>query len=167
MVRDALLIRPYVTSNTDDDVDQALGEEITPPHRLIARGLLVPIDADTVELPREVGIALRGGFVTPTAPAFEPEPLSTTGYDQDELNRRACTSVMELLRLVDKPGSTGRRIRRSAPADRRPRTAARPAISMSPADSRANRRSGDGSRFCWRRPHHQRYTCPPPNSTTG
>ncbi len=31
----------------------------TAPKRLIARGLLVPIDAQSVELPREVGLTVR------------------------------------------------------------------------------------------------------------
>ena len=47
-----------------------------PPVRwLLARGLLVPIDDDTVELPREVGLAVRGaavlGDLRPTPPALE------------------------------------------------------------------------------------------------
>ena len=47
VVRDALV--PAVIAGSD-----------APPHRLIGRGLLVPIDAQTVELPREVGRLLRG-----------------------------------------------------------------------------------------------------------
>jgi hypothetical protein len=45
---------------------------------LLARGLLVPIDDDTVELPREVGLAVRGadalGDLQPEPPALEATP---------------------------------------------------------------------------------------------
>ncbi|CAA9309748.1 MAG: Putative DNA-binding protein [uncultured Frankineae bacterium] len=47
----------------------------SPVRWLLARGLLVPIDDDTVELPREVGLAVRGaavlGDLRPTPPALE------------------------------------------------------------------------------------------------
>ncbi len=73
--------------------------ELPPPHRLIARGLLVPIDAQTVELPREVGVALRGvplGGVSPRAPAIEARVRTP-----DELDRLGTTAVLEVLSLVD------------------------------------------------------------------
>ncbi len=60
-VRDAL--RP--PSEADD----------SPVRRLLARALLVAVDSGTVELPREVGLLLRGdrplGAVTPDAPALD------------------------------------------------------------------------------------------------
>lgn len=47
-----------------------------PVGRLLARGLLLRVDADTVELPRQVGLALRGdrplGTVAVTAPDIAP-----------------------------------------------------------------------------------------------
>ena len=53
------------------------GPSESPVRWLLARGLLVPIDDDTVELPREVGLAVRGasalGDLHP-----EPPPLVTT-----------------------------------------------------------------------------------------
>jgi hypothetical protein len=44
---------------------------------LLARGLLVPIDDDTVELPREVGLAVRGAAVLGDLQP-DPPPLETT-----------------------------------------------------------------------------------------
>jgi hypothetical protein len=73
-------------------------ESLAPPLRLIARGLLVPIDAQTVELPREVGVTLRAaplGAVTrraPDVPVVRRRPA--------ELDRSGTTGVLEVLRLV-------------------------------------------------------------------
>lgn len=53
----------------------AAPDDESPVRRLLARGLLVAVDAATVELPREVGLLLRGerplGELSPTAPALE------------------------------------------------------------------------------------------------
>ena len=53
-------------------------DDSSPVRWLLARGLLVPLDDDTVELPREVGLAVRGaaalGDVRPTPPALETTP---------------------------------------------------------------------------------------------
>ncbi|MGN6605697.1 MAG: helicase-associated domain-containing protein [Jatrophihabitans sp.] len=68
-------------------------------HRLISRALLVAIDAQTVELPREVGIALRPhplGRVSPEPPRYEP-----VQRDPQELDRIATTAVLDLLRRVE------------------------------------------------------------------
>jgi len=50
------------------------GPAESPVRWLLARGLLVPVDDDTVELPREVGLAVRGaavlGDLSPTPPAL-------------------------------------------------------------------------------------------------
>ena len=70
------------------------------PHRLMMRGLLVPIDAQTVELPREVGLALRGERPIGPASAGPPE-LPTTHRSPAELDRTGTTAVLDLLRLVD------------------------------------------------------------------
>lgn len=67
--------------------------------RLLARGLLAPVDSRTVELPREVGIALRErpiGSLQPEAPAIEADVRRP-----DELDRAGGTSVLEALRLVE------------------------------------------------------------------
>lgn len=73
--------------------------EPSAPHRLIARGLLVPIDAQTVELPREVALALRD---TPLG-AVEPQPpeVAVTDREPAELDRLGTTAVLNVLRLVE------------------------------------------------------------------
>ncbi len=57
----------------------------SPVRWLLARGLLVPIDADTVELPREVGLALRGasalGALQPYPPALATAGAGPGGVD--------------------------------------------------------------------------------------
>jgi hypothetical protein len=83
VVRDALL--PAVIDNG-----------ATPPHRLIAAGLLVPIDTQTVELPREVGLALRGG--TPF-PSITPTPPAVALVETD-VDHRGTTAVLDTLRHV-------------------------------------------------------------------
>ncbi|SOD70446.1 XPB/Ssl2-like helicase family protein [Jatrophihabitans sp. GAS493] len=78
-----------------------ISDAASPPHRLIARGLLVPIDIQTVELPREVGLALRGGVLDHDL-ATTPPPLQVTARTPDELDRLAGTAVLETLRLVER-----------------------------------------------------------------
>ncbi|WP_375486275.1 helicase-associated domain-containing protein [uncultured Jatrophihabitans sp.] len=86
-----------VRRTRDDDAPSAAA-------RLIDRGLLVPIDGQRVELPREVGVALRQDrrgdrqvSVRPEAPAVrlvEREPLA--------LDQIGTTAVLEVLRLADR-----------------------------------------------------------------
>jgi hypothetical protein len=77
----------------------AIGTDLTPPHRLINRGLLAPIDTQRVELPREVGLVLRDGAVGRTS--AEPPPLRLVTREPAELDRLGTTAVLEVLRLVD------------------------------------------------------------------
>jgi hypothetical protein len=71
-VRDAL--RPFLA-----------GEELSPVRWLLAHGLLVATDNDTVELPREVGLALRGdaplGAVEAEPPSGSGQPVGSTAVD--------------------------------------------------------------------------------------
>jgi hypothetical protein len=74
-------------------------QDMPPPHRLMTRGLLVPIDAQTVELPREVALALREtplGEVRPRPPAID-----VLEHTPAELDRLGTTAVLDTLRLVD------------------------------------------------------------------
>ncbi|HJQ43645.1 MAG TPA: hypothetical protein VJ831_11210, partial [Jatrophihabitantaceae bacterium] len=74
------------------------GNDRPAPHRLINRGLLVAIDAQTVELPRELGLALRAvpvGEVQPT-----PPDVPVTVHSPDALDRMGTGAVLEALRLV-------------------------------------------------------------------
>ncbi len=83
-------------------VRDALGsaEPTSPPHRLIGRGLLVPIDPQTVELPREVGLAVRGahplGEISPA-----PPPIELVERPSAELDRLGTTAVLGALHLVE------------------------------------------------------------------
>ena len=82
------------------DTRQAAVGDPAPAGRLLARGLLIPIDGRTVELPREVGLALRGanplGDVASVPPPIEASDRSPAGAD-----RAGTTAVLDLLRLVE------------------------------------------------------------------
>ncbi|MDT4894137.1 MAG: hypothetical protein QOE97_3172 [Pseudonocardiales bacterium] len=80
------------------NTNRLAGDELPPPHRLLARGLLVALDTQTVELPREVGLALR------TVPVGEvqvrPPDVAVTAHAPAELDRMGTTAVLDVLRLV-------------------------------------------------------------------
>ena len=78
------------------DVDAGTGRPA--PHRLIARGLLVPIDAQTVELPREIGVAVRSAPLGDVDSA--PPDVPVTPHAPAELDRTGTTAVLDVLRLV-------------------------------------------------------------------
>jgi len=71
----------------------------TPAHALVTRGLLVPVDAQSVELPREVGLALREHAPAPVA-LTAPE-VTLNSREPAELDRAGTTAVLETIRLVD------------------------------------------------------------------
>jgi hypothetical protein len=73
--------------------------ELSAPHRLINRGLLAPVDAQRVELPREVGVAVRAETVPQMS--TQPPAIELTTRDPAELDRLGTTSVLEFLRLID------------------------------------------------------------------
>ncbi|HVU92876.1 MAG TPA: helicase-associated domain-containing protein, partial [Jatrophihabitans sp.] len=77
--------------------------EQSAPHRLLARGLLVALDTQRVELPREVGLAVRAGHGggRGTELAAEPPELEVVAREPVELDRLGSTAVLETLRLVD------------------------------------------------------------------
>jgi hypothetical protein len=80
------------------------GEPPTPPQRLVARGLLVQIDSQTVELPREVGLALRGeqSITVQT----DPVPIPTITRTPAELDRLGTTAVLDVLRQIETLGES-------------------------------------------------------------
>ncbi len=73
-------------------------DEIGSPVRwLLAHGLLVPIDDDTVELPREIGVMLRQGPVLdPT-----PPPLEATALGKAAVDRAAAHEAAQVVALVE------------------------------------------------------------------
>lgn len=78
--------------------DPAGGADLPAPNRLLARGLLVAVDAHTVELPREVGIALREVAVGAVQPA--PPDVPVVVRAPADLDRMGTTAVLEVVRLV-------------------------------------------------------------------
>jgi len=95
-VLDRLAAGPPVGVVRDALLPAVIDDGATPPHRLIAHGMLIPIDTQTVELPREVGLALRGGApfssITPV-----PPPIALVDTDVDH---RGTTAVLDTLRQV-------------------------------------------------------------------
>lgn len=69
------------------------GGPATPARRLLQRGLLARVDALNVELPREVGLALRGDRPY-GPPRLRPEPAPVT-RDPGTLDRRAAGAALE------------------------------------------------------------------------
>ena len=65
----------------------------TPARRLLQRGLLARIDALNVELPREIGLHLRGDRPY-GPPRLRPEP-AVTAHEQGSVDRRAAGAALE------------------------------------------------------------------------
>nr|CTQ94626.1 probable DNA-binding protein [Kibdelosporangium sp. MJ126-NF4] len=72
----------------------------TPVQRLLARGLLLRLDADTVELPRQVGLALRGANPMGQVKA-SPPPVQTTAHRLSTVDATAAGEAMELIRHTE------------------------------------------------------------------
>jgi hypothetical protein len=89
------------TGRVDDaqrDVDIASAR--TPIDTLLARGLLVPVDAQTVVLPREIGLHLRGGLLRAGITAEPPVPAGTH-RDPTTVDRTAGAGAFEAVRRVE------------------------------------------------------------------
>ncbi len=75
------------------------GHDVGPVDWLLARGLLVPLDAAHVELPHSVGISLRGGAAIDNFSLTPPRP--TLGTTTASLRRNAALgAIAETLRLT-------------------------------------------------------------------
>ncbi|MEV4310957.1 helicase-associated domain-containing protein [Actinocrispum sp. NPDC049592] len=84
----------------DADSLLPLAEAKTPIQRLLARGLLMRRDSETVELPRQVGLALRGG--TPMGQIrVSPPPVQTTAHNAATVDGTGAGEAMELLRHTE------------------------------------------------------------------
>jgi hypothetical protein len=75
-----------------------LAEATTPIQRLLARGLLIRVDAETVELPREVGLAVRGER---TGVAMVEPTLRTTAHKPSIVDATAAGETLEVLRHTE------------------------------------------------------------------
>jgi hypothetical protein len=72
----------------------------SPVQRLVSRGLLLRVDPETVELPREVGLALRGP--APLARLIGTEPtLETRDQGVERVDSTAAGAVLEVLQKVE------------------------------------------------------------------
>ena len=75
------------------------GPDVGPVDWLLARGLLVPLDASHVELPHSVGLALRGGMIVDHFTVEAPQP--ELGLTSALLRRNAALgAIAEALRLL-------------------------------------------------------------------
>jgi Helicase conserved C-terminal domain len=72
----------------------------TPVEWLLAHGLLVPSGPDSVVLPREVALALRGGRLRRETPVRPPEPRLTS-YQPADVDRAAAAQAFGFVRLVE------------------------------------------------------------------
>jgi hypothetical protein len=98
-VLDRLTAGPPVGTVRNTRLAATGGPELTPAHLLINRGLLVAIDTQRVELPREVGLLLRAA--APPADPVQPPPLTITQREPDDLDRLGTSAVLETLRRVE------------------------------------------------------------------
>ena len=72
----------------------------TPVRWLLAHGLLIAVDADTVELPREVGLLLRGDAPLGTL-RLDPPPVAARDLGAGAADDAAAGQVLTVLRLVE------------------------------------------------------------------
>jgi hypothetical protein len=72
----------------------------TPVQRLLALGLLLRRDDQTVELPRQVGLALRGDAPLGTLALDEPD-LRTSNHSPSTVDATAAGEVLELVRRME------------------------------------------------------------------
>jgi hypothetical protein len=73
-------------------------DDATSPVRwMLARGLLIAIDDDTVELPRQVGLMLRGA----TVPPAKPPVLITTKVSARDIDRAAAHEAVDVVNKVE------------------------------------------------------------------
>ena len=84
-------IRDVRRPTDPDDAD-------TPVRWLLVHGLLAPLDASTVELPREVGLALRGDAPLGALHPAEPRPTASAAVPADRIDGAGAGQVLEVLR---------------------------------------------------------------------
>lgn len=72
----------------------------SPVQKLLAKGLLLRLDAETVELPRQVGLVLRGANPMGHVKAGPP-PVQTTPHKLSTVDSTAAGEAMELIRHTE------------------------------------------------------------------
>jgi len=92
-VLDALAAGPPIGRSRAADPSGPVG-------RLLAKGLLLRVDQETVELPRQVGLALRGDRPLGTL-ALQPPSLEVRDRGADTVDRTAGGAALDLLRRVE------------------------------------------------------------------
>ncbi|WP_328612721.1 helicase-associated domain-containing protein [Amycolatopsis sp. NBC_00355] len=98
-VLNALAAGPPIGRTRDAGIDLTLQKAETPVQKLLARGLLLRRDDQTVELPRELGIAVRGGVFGPGT-LVEPE-LPVHPHRASTVDEAAAGEAMEFLRHTE------------------------------------------------------------------
>jgi hypothetical protein len=91
---------PPVGHTRDAGIDVPLAKATSPVQRLLARGLLLRRDGQTVELPREIAIAVRGHRVFTPRSLTEPE-LPTNLHQPSTVDEVAAGEAMEFLRQTE------------------------------------------------------------------
>jgi hypothetical protein len=91
---------PPVGKSRDASSELTLDEAVTPVQRLLARGLLLRRDDQTVELPREIAVALRGRHVFSPIALTEPE-LPVNRHQPSTVDEAAAGEAMELMRQIE------------------------------------------------------------------
>jgi hypothetical protein len=106
---------PELLASVDDDERRVLetlaagppvgrsrggADPANPVARLLRRGLLVRVDPETVELPRQVGLALRGDRPM-GALALDPPDLATVDRGVDTVDATAAGAALRALRQVE------------------------------------------------------------------
>ncbi|QJY46187.1 helicase-associated domain-containing protein [Pseudonocardia broussonetiae] len=81
-------------------VGRSRGAGDSPVGRLLARGLLLRIDPETVELPRQVGLALRGDHPLGTV-AVDPPDIAPRDRGADVVDGTAAGAALGVLRQVE------------------------------------------------------------------
>ncbi|TNC28126.1 helicase-associated domain-containing protein [Amycolatopsis alkalitolerans] len=99
-VLSALAAGPPIGRSKDALTRVPLEDAKTPVQRLLARGLLLRRDAETVELPREVALILRGGRSCSPGALREPE-LPTHPHQQSTVDEAAAGEAAEFLRHME------------------------------------------------------------------
>lgn len=97
---DALAAGPPIGRTRDARGPLPPEADRTPVQRLLGAGLLTRVDADTVELPRQVGLAVRGGRPLGRVRPSQPTPR-TVAPGQSTMDSTGAGEATELLRHLE------------------------------------------------------------------